>query len=61
MEAHGFRLAADRAAELLARYDVIVDGSDNFTTRYLLADTAEAVRRPLVTAAIGTFDGTLTR
>ncbi len=60
VEAHGFRLGADRVAELLAAYDVIVDGSDNFTTRYLLADTAHAVGRPLVTAAIGTFDGTLT-
>jgi len=60
VEAHGFRLGADRAADLLSGYDVIVDGSDNFTTRYLLADTAAAVRRPLVTAAIGTFDGSLT-
>lgn len=60
VEAHGVRLGAETAGDLLARYDVIVDGSDNFTTRYLLADTAEAVRRPLVTAAIGTFDGTLT-
>jgi len=60
VEAHGFRLGPERAADLLAGYDVIVDGSDNFTTRYLLADTAAAVRRPLVTAAIGTFDGSLT-
>ena len=39
---------------------MVVDGSDNFDTRYLLADTCEAVQRPLVTAAVGRFDGSLT-
>ena len=54
------RLTADNAGELVGRYDVVVDGSDNFTTRYLLADTCAAAGRPLVTAAIGAFDGSIT-
>ncbi|WP_328838802.1 molybdopterin-synthase adenylyltransferase MoeB [Methylobrevis albus] len=60
VETHAVRLDAGNAAALVAAYDVVVDGSDNFSTRYLLADTAAAVGRPLVTAAIGTFDGSLT-
>lgn len=60
VEAHALRIGPDNAAALIEAYDVVVDGSDNFATRYLLADTADAVRRPLVTAAIGTFDGTIT-
>ena len=60
VEGHVERLTADNAADLIERYDVVVDGSDNFTTRYLLADVAAHVKRPLVSAAIGRFDGTLT-
>lgn len=60
VEAHPVRLAEANAADLVRRYDVVVDGSDNFATRYLLADTCAAERRPLVTGAIGTFDGSLT-
>ena len=60
VETHPIRLNADNAEALIAAYDMVVDGSDNFTTRYVLADAAEAARRPLVTAAIGRFDGTVT-
>jgi molybdopterin/thiamine biosynthesis adenylyltransferase len=60
VEQHPVRVTPDNAAALVSAYDVVVDGSDNFDTRYLLADIAEAERRPLVTAAIGSFDGTLT-
>lgn len=60
VEAHPVRIGPDNAAALVRAYDVVIDGSDNFATRYLLADTCEAERRPLVTAAIGTFDGTIT-
>ena len=38
----------------------MADGSDNFSTRYLVSDACFLARRPLVTAAVGTFDGTLT-
>jgi molybdopterin/thiamine biosynthesis adenylyltransferase len=60
VEPRAVRLDADNAAGLFAGYDVIVDGSDNFATRYLVADTAEALGKPLVTAAIQGFDGSIT-
>ena len=53
------RLTADNVAELLAGADVVVDGSDNFATRLAVADTARALRIPLVSAAVGQFDGQL--
>ncbi|MGQ3280569.1 MAG: ThiF family adenylyltransferase, partial [Shinella sp.] len=54
------RLTGANAASLLAGYDMLVDGSDNFDTRYASADAAEAARIPLVTGAVGRFDGSLT-
>ena len=53
------RLTADNAADLLAGADVVVDGSDNFPTRLAVADAAGALRIPLVSAAVGQFDGQL--
>jgi molybdopterin-synthase adenylyltransferase len=60
IETHARRLAADNALALVGAYDLIADGSDNFTTRYLVSDACFFARKPLVTAAVGTFDGTLT-
>lgn len=60
VELHRVRLTADNAADLVAAYDLTVDGSDNFETRYLVADACEAAERPLVHAAVGRFDGSLT-
>ena len=54
------RLTAENAARLLAGVDVALDGSDNFATRYALADACRSARVPLVTAAVGRFDGSLT-
>jgi molybdopterin/thiamine biosynthesis adenylyltransferase len=54
------RLAAANALDLVARYDIVADGSDNFATRYLVSDACYFAKKPLVTAAVGTFDGTLT-
>jgi adenylyltransferase/sulfurtransferase len=54
------RLDADNACALVARFDVVLDGSDNFATRYALSDACYYERRPLVSAALGEFDGTLT-
>lgn len=59
-EVHDLRIAPDNAADLVSRYDIVVDGSDNFDTRYLLADMCLAQKRPLVSAALGRFDGSLT-
>ena len=60
VETHGVRLVAGNALALVEQYDLVADGSDNFTTRYLVSDACYFARRPLVTAAVGTFDGTLT-
>jgi adenylyltransferase/sulfurtransferase len=60
VETHGMRLNADNALALVGQYDLVADGSDNFTTRYLVSDACYFGCRPLVTAAVGTFDGTLT-
>jgi adenylyltransferase/sulfurtransferase len=60
VEMHPTRLAAANALELFGCYDIVADGSDNFATRYLVSDACFFARRPLVTAALGIFDGTLT-
>jgi molybdopterin/thiamine biosynthesis adenylyltransferase len=60
VEPHGVRLTAANAIDLISRYDLVADGSDNFATRYLVSDACYFAKRPLVTAAVGTFDGTLT-
>ena len=57
---HAERLTAANALSVLAGYDIVADGSDNFATRYLVADACYFAGKPLVTAAVGTFDGTLT-
>lgn len=57
---HVERLEAANADALFSGYDIVVDGSDNFATRYLAADTAERLEITLVTAAVGRFDGSLT-
>jgi adenylyltransferase/sulfurtransferase len=54
------RLDASNAKPIVARFDVALDGSDNFATRYALSDACFHERRPLVSAALGEFDGTLT-
>jgi adenylyltransferase/sulfurtransferase len=54
------RLTAQNALDLIGRYDIVADGSDNFATRYLVSDACYFAKKPLVTAALGTFDGTLT-
>ena len=60
VESHNVRLTGENALDLIARYDLIADGSDNFATRYLVSDACYFAKKPLVTAAVGTFDGSLT-
>ena len=57
---HPVRLTADNARGLLAGYDVVADGSDNFDTRYAVSDACFHERKVLVTAALGQFDASLT-
>lgn len=59
-EPHATRLTGANAHELVRSYDIIADGSDNFDTRYAVSDACFYEKRPLVTAALGIFDGSLT-
>ena len=45
---------------LIGGYDLVLDGSDNFETRYLVSDACFLAGKPLITAALGQFDGSLT-
>jgi molybdopterin/thiamine biosynthesis adenylyltransferase/rhodanese-related sulfurtransferase len=54
---HRLRLDASNILEILSDYDVIVDGADNFPTRYLLNDASVRLRKPVVSASILSFDG----
>ncbi len=54
------RFTTEFARDYLPRYTLLIDGSDNFTTRYAAADAAERATVPLVTGAVGRFDGTVT-
>jgi adenylyltransferase/sulfurtransferase len=60
VETHATRLTERNALDFVGRYDLVADGSDNFATRYLVSDACYFASKPLVTAALGTFDGTLT-
>lgn len=57
---HPLRIAPGNARGIIRDYDVVADGSDNFATRYAVSDACFHEKRPLVTAAVGTFDGSLT-
>ena len=54
---HRGRLDASNIVEIIGDYDVIVDGADNFPTRYLLNDASVRLRKPVVSASILSFDG----
>src|SRR5262245_48466597 len=54
---HRARLNAGNILEIIEPYDVIVDGADNFPTRYLLNDASVRLRKPVVSASILSFDG----
>jgi adenylyltransferase/sulfurtransferase len=60
VEPIALRLDPTNARPIVKRFDVVLDGSDNFATRYALSDACFYERRPLVSAALGEFDGTLT-
>lgn len=57
VETHNERLTGANAARLFRDYDLILDGSDNFATRYLVNDAAIAAGRTLVSGAVLRFDG----
>ncbi|MEG0888440.1 MULTISPECIES: HesA/MoeB/ThiF family protein [Bacteroides] len=51
------RLSKQNARELISSYDIVVDGCDNFATRYLISDTCMALNKPYVYGAICGFEG----
>ena len=57
VETHALRLDEDNAASLIGGYDLVLDGSDSFATRALVNRNCVALKRPLVSAAIGQWDG----
>ena len=57
---HPTRLTEANARDILRGYDVVADGCDNFATRYTVSDACFYEQKPLVTAALGPFDGSLT-
>ncbi|WAJ29914.1 molybdopterin-synthase adenylyltransferase MoeB [Antarcticirhabdus aurantiaca] len=58
--AHPVRLDRENGPAIVCSYDLVIDGSDNFDTRYLCADLCEAARVPLVSAAVNRFSGQIT-
>ena len=57
VELHPVRFTPENAMEIASSYDVLVDGSDNFPTRFLTNDTAYLLRKPLIYGAIHRFEG----
>lgn len=57
LERHEARLTSANALQILQGYDVVVDGSDNFPTRYLVNDACVLLGKPLVYGAIHRFEG----
>jgi adenylyltransferase/sulfurtransferase len=55
--AHALRLTVENALELIGQYDLVLDGSDNFATRYLVNDACVLAGQPLVYGALYTFQG----
>lgn len=60
VETHDVRLDAGNAIAIISRYDIVVDGSDNFATRYLVSDACYLAGKTLVFAAVGPMDGYVT-
>lgn len=57
INAYPTRLNAQNACELIEQYDIVVDGCDNFTTRYVIDDVCAALGKPYVYGAINGFEG----
>ncbi len=60
VDKHRTRITSDNALALLAPYDVVIDGADNFATRYLVNDCALRLGKPVIHASIFRFEGQLT-
>lgn len=60
IDVHAERLAPDNIDALMADYDIVADGTDNFATRYMVNDAVVRLGKTLVTAALLRFDGQIT-
>jgi molybdopterin-synthase adenylyltransferase len=60
VETHALRLDDSNADALISAYDIVADGSDNFDTRYAVSDACFRTGKPLVTASVNEFDGSVT-
>ena len=60
VDKHRTRITADNALQLIGGYDVVIDGADNFATRYLVNDAALKLGKPVIHASIFRFEGQLT-
>ncbi len=56
---HPLRLGTDNAEDIIKHYDIVADGCDNFTTRFLVNDTCLKLKKPLISGALSQFDGQL--
>ncbi|MBO6504265.1 MAG: molybdopterin-synthase adenylyltransferase MoeB [Kordiimonadaceae bacterium] len=54
---HNLRLDAENVADIIGNYDIVADGTDNFKTRHIVNDTCVALKKTLVSAALGPFEG----
>lgn len=59
IQTHAVRLTGENARALIGQYDIVADGSDNFATRFLIADTCHVAGKTLVSAAVSEFSGQL--
>jgi adenylyltransferase/sulfurtransferase len=59
IDSHAVRITAANAMALIADTDIVLDGSDNFATRFLLNDACFFAKKPLVSAAVTEFEGQL--
>lgn len=60
VEPHALRLTEANAEAIVAGYDIVADGSDNFDTRYAVSDACFHAGKPLVSASVNEFDGSIT-
>jgi molybdopterin/thiamine biosynthesis adenylyltransferase/rhodanese-related sulfurtransferase len=60
VDKHRTRINSDNALSLIAPYDIIIDGADNFATRYLVNDAALRLAKPVIHASIFRFEGQVT-
>ena len=57
---HPFRILPENALDLIGQYDLVLDGSDNFDTRYMINDACYLTKTPLVSAALLRYEGQIT-